>query len=84
VIVYTKAVVNVFVRGGDTWILATVDGTDVDGGRVYHDGETALFTGKEVRIRSGNGAATQVIHNGQLIASLGRPGEVVDRTFRVQ
>src|SRR5207249_4485048 len=42
VIVYTKAVVNVFVRGGDTWILATVDGTDVDGGRVYHDAETDL------------------------------------------
>ena len=81
---YTAAVVNLFVKGGDAWILATVDGKDVDGGRVFHDGETALFTGKEVRIRSGNGAATQVIYNGQLIASLGRPGEVVDRTFRVQ
>lgn len=85
VVVYTAAVVNVFVRGGDTWMLATVDGVDVPGsGRVYKDGETALFTGKEVRIRAGNGAAAQVIYNGQLIAGLGRQGEVVERTFVAQ
>jgi cytoskeletal protein RodZ len=85
VVVYTAAVVNVFVRGGDTWMLATVDGVDVPGtGRVYKDGETAVFTGREVRIRAGNGAVAQVIYNGQLIAGLGRQGEVVERVFVAQ
>jgi cytoskeletal protein RodZ len=84
-VTYTAAVVNVFVRGGDTWLLATVDGTDIaETGRVYKDGETANFTGKEVRIRTGNAAVTQVIYNGQLIASLGRQGEVVERVFTAQ
>jgi cytoskeletal protein RodZ len=84
-VAYTAAVVNVFVRGGDTWLLATVDGTDVAGsGRVYKDGETAVFTGKQVRIRAGNAAAAQVIYNGQPVASLGRQGEVVDRVFAAQ
>jgi len=85
VVVYTAAVVNVFVRGGDTWMLATVDGADVPGsGRVYKDGETAAFIGNEVRIRAGNGAAAQVIYNGQLIAGLGKQGEVVERVFVAQ
>ena len=85
VVVYTAAVVNVFVRGGDTWMLATVDGADVPGsGRVYKDGETAAFVGKEVRIRAGNAAAAQVIYNGQLIAGLGKQGEVVERVFVAQ
>lgn len=85
VVVYTAAVVNVFVRGGDTWLLATVDGADVPGsGRVYKDGETAAFVGKEVRIRAGNAAAAQVIYNGQLIAGLGKQGEVVERVFVAQ
>ena len=85
VVVYTAAVVNVFVRGGDTWMLATVDGADVPGsGRLYKDGETAAFVGKEVRIRAGNAAAAQVIYNGQLIAGLGKQGEVVERVFVAQ
>jgi cytoskeletal protein RodZ len=85
VVVYTAAVVNVFVRGGETWMLATVDGVDVPGtGRVYKDGETAVFTGREVRIKAGNGAVAQVIYNGQLIAGLGRQGEVVERVFVAQ
>jgi cytoskeleton protein RodZ len=85
VVTYTAAVVNVFVNGGEAWILATVDGIcDPCTGRVYRDGEVAVFTGNEVRLRSGNGAATQVIHNGQLIASLGRQGEVVERVFTAQ
>jgi transcriptional regulator with XRE-family HTH domain len=85
-VVYTQAVVTVFVTGGDAWILATVDGTSATGtaGRVYHDGETAVFAGREVRLRSGNAAATQVIYNGQPITSLGRQGEVVERVFVAQ
>ena len=40
VVAYSAAVVNVFVLGGDSWLLATVDGADVPGtGRVYRDGE---------------------------------------------
>ena len=50
-------------------------------GRTYHDGETAVFSGREVRIKSGNAAVTQVIYNGQPITSLGRQGEVVERVF---
>ncbi|HKC92354.1 MAG TPA: helix-turn-helix domain-containing protein [Candidatus Limnocylindria bacterium] len=85
VVVYTAAVVNVFVRGGDTWMLATVDGADVPGsGRLYKDGETAAFIGKEVRIKAGNAAAAQVIYNGQMIAGLGKQGEVVERVFVAQ
>jgi cytoskeleton protein RodZ len=85
VVTYTAAVVNVFVNGGEAWILATVDGScNPCTGRLYRDGEVAVFTGKEVRLRSGNGAATQVIYNGQLIASLGREGEIVERVFTAQ
>lgn len=85
VVSYSAAVVNVFVRGGDTWLLATVDGVDVSGsGRVYRDGETAVFTGREVRIRAGNAGVTQVIYNGTIIATLGRQGEVVERVFNAQ
>jgi cytoskeletal protein RodZ len=85
VIAYTAAVVIVRVTGGDSWILATVDGKcDPCQGRVFKDGETATFQGKEVRIRTGNAAAVQVNHNGQVIASLGRQGEVVERVFVAQ
>ena len=85
VIAYTAAVVIVRVTGGDSWILATVDGKcEPCQGRVFKDGETATFQGKEVRIRTGNAAAVQVNHNGQVIASLGRQGEVVERVFVAQ
>jgi cytoskeletal protein RodZ len=85
VIAYTAAVVIVRVTGGDSWILATVDGNcEPCQGRVFRDGETATFQGKEVRIKTGNAAAVQVNHNGQVIASLGRQGEVVERVFVAQ
>ena len=51
---------------------------------MFKDGETATFQGKEVRIRTGNAAVVQVNHNGQVIASLGRQGEVVERVFVAQ
>jgi cytoskeletal protein RodZ len=85
VIAYTAAVVIVRVTGGDSWILATVDGNcEPCQGRVFKDGETATFQGKEVRIKTGNAAAVQVNYNGQVTASLGRPGEVVERVFVAQ
>ena len=82
-VVYTQAVVTVFVKGGDAWLQATVDGNPMTGaaGRTYRDGETAVFIGHEVRIKSGNAAVTQVIYNGQPMTSLGKQGEVVERVF---
>lgn len=85
VIAYTAAVVIVRVTGGESWILATVDGKcEPCQGRVFKDGETATFQGKEVRIRTGNAANVQVNYNGQVTASLGRSGEVVERVFVAQ
>jgi cytoskeletal protein RodZ len=84
-VAYTAAVVNVTLKGGDAWLQATVDGTVVPGtGRVFKEGETATYTGREVRVRSGNGAATMVSYNGQPAVALGQPGEVVERTYRAQ
>lgn len=84
-VAYTAAVVNVTLKGGEAWLQATVDGTVVPGtGRVFKDGETATYTGREVRLRSGNGAATMVSYNGQPAVALGQQGEVVERTYRAQ
>ncbi|HEY7623421.1 MAG TPA: RodZ domain-containing protein [Candidatus Limnocylindria bacterium] len=84
-VAYTAAVVIVRVTGGDSWILATVDGKcDPCQGRTFKDGETATYQGREVRIRTGNAAAVQVNYNGQVTASLGRPGEIVERVFVAQ
>ena len=84
-VAYTAAVVNVTVKGGDAWLQATVDGTVVPGtGRVFKDGETATYTGREVRLRSGNGAATLVSYNGQPPVALGKQGEVVERIYTAQ
>ena len=84
-VAYTAAVVNVTVKGGDAYLRATVDGAVVQGtDRVFKDGETATYTGREVRLRSGNGAATMVSHNGQPAAAMGQPGEVVERVYTAQ
>ena len=66
-------------------LAATVDGTVVPGtGRVFKDGETATYTGREVRLRSGNGAATMVSHNGRPPVAMGQPGEGVERVYTAQ
>jgi hypothetical protein len=84
-VAYTAAVVNVTLKGGEAWLQATVDGTVVPGtGRVFKEGETATYTGREVRLRSGNGAATIVSYNGQPAVALGQQGEVVERTYTAQ
>jgi hypothetical protein len=84
-VAYTAAVVNVTVKGGDAWLQATVDGTIVPGtGRVFKEGESATYTGREVRLRSGNGAATMVSYNGQPAVALGKQGEVVERIYTAQ
>jgi len=84
-VAYTAAVVNVTVKGGEAWLQATVDGTVVPGtGRVFKEGEGATYTGREVRLRSGNGAATLVSYNGQPAVAMGRQGEVVERIYTAQ
>lgn len=81
-VVYTVAVVQVTVRGGEAWMQATVDGAVVAGtGRVYRDGETATFTGREVRVRSGNGAVTFVTYNGASQGAVGTQGQVVEKIY---
>jgi len=84
-VVYTSAVVQVFVKGGEAWIQATVDGTIAAGtGRLYKDGETATFTGKTVAIRSGNAAATQVTYNGVYQGTMGQQGQVAEKVYTAQ
>jgi hypothetical protein len=74
--------VSVTLKGGEAWLQATVDGTLVAGtGRVFKEGETATYTGREVRLRSGNGAATLVSHNGQPAVAIGKQGEIVERVY---
>lgn len=82
---FTAAVVTVIIQGGDAWLLAQVDGVQAEGtGRVLASGTSATFSGRQVRIRTGNAGATTVIYNGQLIGTLGAAGQVVDRTFTLQ
>ena len=84
-VVYTAAVVMVFVNGGDAWVQATVDGAIVAGtGRVYKEGETATFVGKQVAIRTGNAAATKITFNGNFLGALGGNGEVVEKVYTAQ
>src|SRR5213594_2503888 len=84
-VVYTSAVVQVFVKGGEAWIQATVDGTIAAGtGRLYKDGETATFTGKTVAIRSGNAAATQVTYNGVYQGTMGQQGQIAEKVYTAQ
>jgi hypothetical protein len=84
-VAFTQAVVTVKVEGGDAWLLARVDGTQAEGtGRVFESGAVQTFRGKQVIIRTGNAAATQVVYNGELLGALGDSGEVVERTFTFQ
>jgi cytoskeletal protein RodZ len=84
-VAYTAAVVSVTLKGGEAWLQATVDGTVVPGtGRLFKEGESATYTGREVRLRSGNGAATLVSYNGQPAVAMGQQGEVVERIYKAQ
>ena len=84
-VAYTSAVVLVVMKGGDSWMQATVDGTVVAGtGRVFKDGESASFQGREVRIRAGNAAVATITHNGQPEGPMGQPGQVVEKVYTAQ
>jgi cytoskeletal protein RodZ len=84
-VAYTTAVVLVAMKGGEAWMQATVDGTVVAGtGRVFKDGESASFQGREVRIRTGNAAVTFVTHNGASEGAMGPQGLVVEKVYTAQ
>jgi cytoskeleton protein RodZ len=84
-VAYTAAFVQVVVRGGDAWLQAVVDGTVVAGtGRIYKDGETQTFTGRQVVLRTGNAGATQVTYNGVSQGALGSSGQVVEKVYTAQ
>ena len=84
-VAYTTAVVLVSMKGGEAWMQATVDGTVVAGtGRVFKDGESASFQGRQVRIRTGNGAVTFITHNGASEGAMGQPGLVVEKVYTAQ
>ncbi len=84
-VAYTAAFVTVRVRGGDAWLLASIDGTQAPNtNRVFVDGQVVTFSGKEVRLRTGNAGATFVTYNGLDLGKLGNVGEVVERTFVLQ
>ena len=84
-VAYTAAVVLVSVRGGDAWVQATVDGTVAAGtARVFKDGETIQYTGREVRIRTGNAAATLITYNGVAQGQMGSAGQVVEKVYTAQ
>ena len=84
-VAYTAAVIQIALKGGDAWLEVAVDGAKVPGtGHVYKDGETATFTGKQVTVRTGNAAATQVTHNGVFEGALGAQGQVVEKVYSAQ
>ena len=84
-VAYTTAVIVVTMKGGESWMQATIDGTVVAGtGRVFKDGESASFQGREVRIRTGNGAVTNITHNGQPEGAMGQQGQVVEKAYTAQ
>ena len=72
-------------KGGDAWVQATVDGTVVAGtGRVFKDGETGTYSGRQVIIRTGNAAATQITFNGTFEGAMGQQGQVVEKVYTAQ
>lgn len=81
-VAYTTASVGVRVKGGNAWLLATIDGSQAPNtNRIFPDGQTLTFSGKEVRIRTGNAAVTFLTFNGQDLGAMGDPGVVAERVF---
>ena len=79
---YTSVVVTVRVSGGEAWLLAVIDGAQAPNtNRVFSNGQTVTFSGRQVVLRTGNAGATFVTHNGEDLGRLGNNGQVVERTF---
>ena len=69
----------VSIEGGRAWIKVWVDGKiDPDigaAGRVYSNGKTLTFKGKEsVEVRTGSSGVTKFTLNGTSLGALGRSG----------
>jgi cytoskeleton protein RodZ len=67
---------------GESWLRITVDGEVVSEG-LHLEGAMLVFRGTdEIRLRVGNAGVVRVAVNGQDRGLLGRPGQVVDATYR--
>jgi cytoskeletal protein RodZ len=67
----------VTIKGGPAWIKVWVDGKlqGEQSGRVYRDGKTLTFTGKDsVEVRTGSSGNTRFTLNGVNLGSLGKDG----------
>lgn len=81
-VAYTGALVVIRISGGEAWLGATVDGAQTaNTNRIFSSGQTLTFSGSRVTLRTGNGGATFVTHNGQDLGRMGEVGQVVERTF---
>lgn len=69
---------------GDCWTSVMVDGEDVFTG-MLRNGDSRVFQGEaEVSMRLGSAGMVQLIVNGEVQPSPGRPGDVVDLVFRAK
>ncbi len=69
----------VTIVGSDAWLKVWVDGTldprVTQAGRIYHAGDTVVFTGTtSVEVRTGSSGATRFTLNGVPLGALGRSG----------
>lgn len=68
------------VLSAPSWLRVTVDGNvSIEG--TFPAGTTKLFRGKSARVRIGNAGGVEVIVDGKNLGTLGKPGDVVDRSF---
>jgi hypothetical protein len=64
-----------------SWIQVTVDGVREFQGELEAETRRSWYGEERIELRIGNAGAVMVTVNGQLIGTLGAPGEVVDRVF---
>ncbi len=68
------------VLSAPSWLRVTVDGNvSIEG--TFPAGTTKLFRGKSARVRIGNAGGVEVIVDGKNLGTLGKSGDVVDRSF---
>jgi cytoskeletal protein RodZ len=64
-----------------SWIQVSVDGVREFQGELEADTYRSWYGEERIELRVGNAGAVVVTVNGQLVGTLGAPGEVVDRVF---